>query len=247
MKSSENLFISDIPNTTDWKPLKNHYITSHATSSLIDLFDQDEGGQQEQIGIWLTDNLHPRGVFHSPKIPDGKKLRELTDILFSHEYGSILIESKAISLTTRASLPNRSKLARDVSSHIAKAAKQLRGGIRQLKQNTLVFNDAGIALDIERTKPMHGIILIPDLDLVENRALYGTRFITDFMSATGSFIHILDTSELLRIVQAAEMIAARGKTTTPMMAFDYYLVERARKSAEAETLCIEVLLRFADN
>lgn len=31
-----------------------------------------------------------------------------------------------------------------------------------------------------------------------------------------------------------------------MMAFDYYLMERAKKAAAAGTLCIHVLLRFAD-
>ena len=60
------------------------------------------------------------------------------------------------------------------------------------------------------------------------------------------FAHLLDISELLRVVQAAEVLAARGETTTPMMAFDYFLIERAQKAANAGTLCIEVLLRFVD-
>lgn len=66
------------------------------------------------------------------------------------------------------------------------------------------------------------------------------------MADTGGFAHLLDISELLRVVQAAEMLAARGTTTTPMMAFDYWLIERAKKAAKAETLCIEVLLCFDD-
>jgi len=93
---------------------------------------------------------------------------------------------------------------------------------------------------------MHGIVLIPDLDLVENRDAYGLPFIQEFMRSTGGFLHLLDISELLRVVQAAEMIAARGTKTTPMMAFDFYLVERVKKTLAAGTLCIEVLLRFAD-
>ena len=93
---------------------------------------------------------------------------------------------------------------------------------------------------------MHGIVLIPDLDLIEDREAYGLPFIKEFMKATGGFLHLLDIAELLRIVQAAEMIVARGTKTTPMMAFDYYLIERAKKTLMAGTLCIEVLLRFAD-
>ena len=42
------------------------------------------------------------------------------------------------------------------------------------------------------------------------------------------------------------MCANAATTTTPMMAFDYYLMERVKKTIAAGTLCIEVLLRFAD-
>ncbi|MBI3444892.1 MAG: hypothetical protein HY055_05940 [Magnetospirillum sp.] len=108
-------------------------------------------------------------------------------------------------------------------------------------------NPKGDTLLVEREKPAHAIVLIPDLELVEDHATYGIAFMRDFMGATGGFAHLLDISELLRVVQAAEMIAARGKTTTPMMACDYYLMQRAEKAADAGTLCIEVLLRFADD
>ncbi len=56
--SDANLIAIDLPNTTAWKPVLNRFITSHATSSPIDIFSSDEGGQQEQLAIWLTDGLH---------------------------------------------------------------------------------------------------------------------------------------------------------------------------------------------
>ena len=244
--SSASLIVADIPRTTAWNPVFNHFITSHATSSLIDLFNKDEGNQQEQIGIWLTDNLHHLGVHHSPQVPKGKGFRELTDILLSHQFGSVLIESKVLTILARNSLPGRTKLAHGMPAHITKAVNQLRGGIRKLKDGTPVTSKAGVLLDVERTQPMHGIVLIPDLDLIQDREAYGLTFIKKFMETTNSFLHLLDIAELLRIVQAAEMIAARGTKTTPMMAFDYYLVERAKKTLAAGTLCIEVLLRFAN-
>jgi hypothetical protein len=108
------------------------------------------------------------------------------------------------------------------------------------------MSKAGVPLSIERTQPAHGIVLIPELELVEDRDAYGLVFIREFMRTTGGFLHLLDIAELLRIVQAAEMIAERGTKTTPMMAFDYYLMERVKKSVEAGSLCIEVLLRFGD-
>jgi len=108
------------------------------------------------------------------------------------------------------------------------------------------MSNTGELLAVERDKPAHGIVLIPDLDLIKDPASLGFTVIKEFMEETGGFLHLLDISELLRIVQAAEMIARRSADMSPMMAFDYYLMERAKKSVSAGTLCIEVLLRFAD-
>jgi hypothetical protein len=243
---NDEWLVLEIGGKSDWNPVHSHFITAGASSSLIDLFDNDEGNQQEQLGVWLTDNIQPLGVHHSPQIPKGSGTRELTDILFSHEFGAVLIESKTLSVLTRKQLPDRAKLKRDIATHIDKAFNQLRGAIRKLKANVPVTSSTGDTLNVERTHPAHAIVLIPDLDLVDDRAAYGVRFMRDFMRATGGFAHLLDISELLRVVQAAEMIAARGTTTTPMLAFDYYLMQRAKKALDAGTLCIEMLLRFVD-
>lgn len=245
--SDDEWLVLEVGGRSDWKAVHNHFITAGASSSLIDLFDGDEGNQQEQLGVWLTDNLQPSGVYHSPQIPKGTGTRELTDILLSYELGAVLIESKTLSILARERLPDRAKLKRDISAHIGKAFAQLRGAIRALKSGAPVTSPKSDMLAVEREKPAHAIVLVPDLELVEDHAAYGIKFIRDFMEATGGFPHLLDISELLRVVQAAEMIAARGTTTTPMMAFDYYLVERAKKAANAGTLCIEVLLRFAED
>jgi hypothetical protein len=246
MLEKDGFIVAEIPNTTAWNPIFNHFVTSHATGSLIDLFHSDEGNQQEQLAVWLTDNLHPHGVQHSPQIPKGKNFRELTDILLSYQYGSFLIESKSLSIFSRDRLPNRTKLARDITGHIKKALNQLHGGIRRLKNGTKIVSKDGLELNVERTQPVHGIILIPDLDLIDDHNAYGHELIKDFMENTGGFLHLLDIAELLRIVQAVEMISAHGTNTTHMMAFDFYLMERAKKAYEVGTLCIEVLLRFAD-
>jgi hypothetical protein len=244
---TKDLIVAEVPNPVAWNPVFNHYITNQATSSLIDLFCKDEGSHQEQLGLWLTDNLHPLGAHHSPQIPKGGGFRELTDILISYEFGSVLVESKALTILSRDRLPNRKKLAHDVSAHIHKAVSQLRGGMRRLKDGTPITNKAGVQLEIQRTAPMHGIVLIPDLDLIEDREAYGLPFIKEFMKATGGFIHLLDIAELLRVVQAAEMISSRDMIATPMMAFDYYLLERVDRTVEAGTLCVEILLRFTED
>lgn len=247
IEDDDEWLVLEVGGRSDWKAVHNHFITAGAPVSLIDLFDGDEGDQQEQLGVWLTDNLQPSGVHHSPQVPKGNGTRELTDILLSHDFGAVLIESKTLSVLARERLPDRTKLKRDVSAHISKAFDQLRGAIRVLKSGVAVTNRQGGTLSVEREQPAHAIVLIPDLELVDDGEVYGREFMQGFMGATGGFAHLLDVSELLRIVQAAEMIAARGTAITPMMAFDYYLVERAKKAANAGTLCIEVVLRFTDD
>ena len=66
------------------------------------------------------------------------------------------------------------------------------------------------------------------------------------MEATGGFIHLLDLAELLRVVQAAEMISRGSEKVMPLMALDYYLMERAERTRDAGTLCIEALLRMQE-
>jgi hypothetical protein len=240
----DDVVLVELRGISAWTRVKNALIKNDATPSSLDLFDADEGNQQEQIAVWLTDNLHPLGAYHSPQITVGAATRELTDILLSHEYGSILIESKALSILARSSLPCRAKLTKDVSSHIKKAISQLRGGIRKIKGGVPISKRNGDPIEIERSNPAHAIVLVPDLDLVEDRLDYGVELMTEFMEATGGFLHLVDISELLRIVQASEMLAKKGKSTTTMMAFDFYLMERASLAAQNKTLCVEVLLRL---
>lgn len=242
----DELLSAEIVLIEEWHAVFNHFIMSHGSNSPVDLFSLDEGGQQEQLAVWLTDSLHPRGVHHSPQIPKGNGTRELTDILLSHEYGALLIESKALTVFNRDTLPNRTKLAKDVSQHVEKAVRQLRGSIRRLKDGAPVSTRAGSSIDVERSKPAHAVVLIPEFDLIENQENYGPAFIAGFMEATGGFIHLLDLAELLRVVQAAEMISRGSKKITPLMALDNYLIERAKLTLDAGTLCIEVLLRMQE-
>ena len=238
------LIATDLLNTIDWTSIHSHFVTSHLTASPIDIFERDEGSQQEQLAVWLTDGLQPLGVHLSPQIPKGKGSRELTDILLSHQYGSILLESKTLAVFKRDSLPGRTKLGRDVSGHIKKAIRQIKGGICRLRNGCPVTSTSGLEIDVERTQPAHAIVMIPDLDLIEDREAYGLSMIRDFGKATDGFIHIVDISELLRIVRAAERSSTNSENVTPMMAFDYYLIQRAKEACEAGTLCIEVLHRF---
>jgi hypothetical protein len=228
-----------------WKETFNHYITNHAVDSCIHLFNSDEGNQQEQLALWLTDNLQPIGAIHSPQIAKGKRQRELTDLLLTHDVGTVLIESKTLTIFNRPRLPSRNELSRDVTKHIDKAIRQLRGAARKVVEGVTITNVKGEQLRVTRDLPLHLIVLIPEFDLIDDPTRYCTEFIVDFMKATKSFIHLVDISELMRIVQAAEMISESSETVTRMMAFDFYLTERMKKTISAGRLDINVLFRRA--
>jgi len=243
-KIEDDMVVIDLPGTTDWHPVRNSLITNTAGASELDIFDPNEGRQQEKIIAWLTDNLLPTVSLDEPYVIIGGLQKELTDALLSYEFGTFLFESKTLAILNRPTLADRPALARAVIKHIKKAVKQLKGAVRQIKDGADIFDSSGVVRGIERTQPIHASILIPDLHLLEGD--FGFELMFDFMKATGGYLHIVDPSELLRIVQAAGMIAKRGKTTTPMMAFDSRFITRAEYAAKDGRLNVEIITRFED-
>lgn len=243
LPADEGIFVDMLPPAT-WSPVKNHFITNNAASGLVSLFDGDEGGQQEALAHWLLDELSPEGAIRSPQVDERGKVRELTDILLTHRYGNVLFESKALSLLARATLPPRDRLAKQIVGHIDKAARQLAGAARNIAAGLCIMDRNGNIIKVDRIQPPHLVILIPELSLIAGREEVGIPFFRTVMQNTRGFLHILDPVELLRIVQAASMIAARGRTTTPMMAFDNWLMRRAEHLVETGHPYFHVLLRF---
>lgn len=240
------LVVVDVPLVTSWRMVKNTLITNQASASHLDLFDLDEGRQQEKLVTWLTDNLKPSVSIDQPQVQKGKKLRELTDALLSYPLGTFIFESKALALLTRPELPDRVTLTKNILGHINKAASQLKGAIRQLKAGAEITDGAGKVWPVDRRHPIHGIILIPNLRLLPKK--FGAEIMLDFMEATGGYIHILDPSELLRIVQTSEEFVRRSESQaiTPMMAFDSRLIARAEHCIEDGSLNVEIITHFVD-
>lgn len=234
----------DLPAGSRWTAVRNTLITNRAGVSEVDLFDLEEGRQQEKLVIWLTNNLHPTVVIDQPQIMKGGRLRELTDILLSYLGGAFIFESKVLALLDRPVLPDRTKLSKNVLANIEKAIKQLMGAIRQIKAGTKIYDGDGGEHEVERTQPIHAIVLIPDLTLLPSK--FGLEMMLEFMQATRGYLHLLDPSELLRIVQVADELVRRSEsqTITPMMAFDSRLIERAKTCAEAKSLNVQIITHF---
>lgn len=234
----------DLPPIVNWNPVRNSLITNQASVSEIDLFDLDEGRQQEKFVIWLANNLHPTVLIDQPQITKNGQFRELTDILLSYPHGTFIFESKALALLNRPELPDRERLRKNMIANIAKAFKQLKGAARQIRDGAIIHDLECRKHEVERTQPIHAIILVPDLSLLPNE--FGFEMMVEFAKATGGYLHLLDPSELLRIVQVAEELVRRSEsqTITPMMAFDSRFIERAKTSFEARSLKVKIITRF---
>lgn len=240
---SEGILVDLLP-PSEWAQVNSHFITSSAATGFVSLFDNNEGAQQEALAHWLLGELALDGIFRSPQVDERGKRRELTDMLLTHRYGNILFESKALSLLSRPDLPPRARLAQQTIGHVRKAARQLAGAARNIAVGSCIMDRDGNVVRVDRDQPPHLVILIPDLTLLAESDEVGIPFYRSFMKDTKGFLHILDPCELLRIVQAGLMIAARGQETTPMMGVDCWLVRRAEQFVKCGHPTFHVLLRF---
>lgn len=227
----------------EWHEINLNYITNGLGLSGLSVFNTDEGGQQEEIAVWMTDALHPKGCIKSPQL-QLKKPREWTDVLLTYEGGVFLVESKSLSVLTRETIPSRAKLSSGLLKHLAKATDQLAGCIRNLKAGVPVHDQLGQPIEMNREAPAHAIVLVPDLTLLVDAEDFGAPFVAAWMEKTGAYLHFLDPAELLRVVQVAEMISRDSDQVTKMMGFDWYLRERSKRALQAPTPCFHMLFRM---
>lgn len=240
--SSDLVFLRDVE-VTEWHAIRNSYITNRVGVSELSIFELDEGSQQEALALWLTDGLHPQGATTSPSIILGGKPREFTDVLLTYDFGSFLIESKTLNIFGRAGLPSRPKLTLNVEAHVRKATGQLAGALRAARSGRPITK-GGKEVNVELGVPPHVIVLVPDLTLLHRSEEFGGSFIEAYSKKHSAFLHILDTTELLRMVQAAQMLSEAGETTTQMMAFDAHLIKRFEYGLQSTTPDFDFLLKL---
>ena len=62
-----------------WTEIRSTYVTNRMKGSDVSAFEEDEGGQQEEAGLWLIDALDIDGAWKNPIVHHDKKSRELSD------------------------------------------------------------------------------------------------------------------------------------------------------------------------
>ena len=225
-----------------WKQIRTDFILNGVGKATLNLLSDNEGSHQEQLAHALLGDLSPRGAYVNTQLHEPSGWKEFTDVVLTHEFGTVLLESKSLTVLEQR-LPDRNKLRKTIKKASIKGLSQLTGAARSLRTNVPVFDPNGNPIQLERTQPPHAILLVPDLDLMAEDEVWFPR-IKDFMRATGGFLHIMDTIQLFRMMQAARMISEASNKTSPMMAFDYYLIERTKAVIARRTINVDMILNI---
>jgi hypothetical protein len=232
----------------DWRRIQSHYITNSIRPSLLSLIEENEGDQQEELAVWFTDVLQPQGAVKQPQIPEGSKTRELCDVLLTYGGGSFLIESKALTVMERGTLPDRAKLKKNTLKSVKKALSQLSGACRSLRRKLPVTTLEGRAVEVAYGIAEHCIVLVPDLSLLDAQDGLGTTRILEFYKEEGAYLHVMDPVALLRSVQHALILAEKSESgLPPIMTFDYALIKRWEASQKFETPDFAFLIRSSSD
>ena len=233
--SLSQLFEAPILGECVWHEVNNYYLTNNGRPSQLAVISEDEGAQQEEIGVWFLDTLSISGAVKNPQVVESGKLRELSDVLVNYSNGCFLLESKSLAVFARPKSPDRAKLEKGVKKHLDKAISQLQGACRNIRKGNKVIDSDGHELDLNRKQPIHCMVLIPDLGLLAGIGRFWEKVIRPFGVTTGDILHVLDPNELRRCVGHAQYLSKKAKKVSPMMAFDFILMERFKASSGIDT------------
>jgi hypothetical protein len=194
----------------------------------ITINHQNEGEMFERA-IWGSlESVFPFTIHKGAQVKIGDKLREFTDVLAYHEYGSFLIEAKDLSVLQAGYERDQNRRTKGIQKQIKKAIDQLEGACKALARGDRIFAVTGEELDVVRDKPAHCIVLITELMHFGDWEEIETNLIRAMLS-TGAFFHLLDLSEFI--------VMLKGSSGNALL-LDYNLMERCKSFAKNRSVHI---------
>ena len=179
-KTRDDIFEVKSIHLEAWAELRSTYITNRMKRSDVSVLEENEGGQQEEIALWLIDALNMEGAAKNPIVYQQTRSRELADLLLCHRYGTVVFESKSLAVVAHDRLPTRRHMSRALYKHIAKAERQLRGAIRSIRRNYRIEDETGREIKVESDARIHAIVLVPDLALLSEASQFGGKYLEHF-------------------------------------------------------------------
>lgn len=189
----------------------------------VDLTDTNEGGELERLTYQMFESLFPHGAFINPRVGEGKKRRELCDVLAVSRFreveneGIFVVQNKVASAFPEGLNRRTSRRAKSIQNNILDAVGQLSGAIKTLKAGEPVYRvEDGTCVDTDPSPHMpegieplrlaeranqigQGIVVISDMhEGVEWDEVF--RALAKVWMETGYYCQVLDLQELGRLV-----------------------------------------------
>ena len=195
-------------------------------SQTVAIDDQNEGAVLERAAWASLESVFPLTLHMSPQIKVGEKVRELTDVMASHEYGSFLIEAKDLSIFQSGFLREQERRTKGAQKQTQKAITQLVGASKAAKRGDPITDRDGRPLSMNLEQPFHCIVLLTEL-MHDGDWTNIEEQLRQAMIETGDFFHILDLQELITLLKFSK--------GDPKL-FDYNLMERCKHFAQSRTV-----------
>ncbi len=211
----------------EWRVVQNHFVGVRGYHSIA-IDDKDEGAIFERA-VWASlESVFPLTLHKNPKVKNGIKERELTDVFSFYNYGSFLIEAKDLSVLNAGYNRSQERRTAGVQKQVKKAISQLIGASRAFARGDVIFEANGMEFAVNRTQPPHCIILITELmNWGDWREIADQLY--EAMIQTGAFFHLLDLRELITLLKGSS-----GNVEL----LDYNLIQRCRLCAEKRSVFI---------
>lgn len=146
-----------------WRCNKITFISMRGYHDLA--IDNINEGEMFERAIWASlESVFPLTLHKSPQVHIGNKLREFTDVLSYHLFGTFLIEAKDLSILTAGFERDQERRTKSVQKQTMKAIGQLVGACKAMNRGEkIVTADGNEEIPLVRDKPPHCIVLITEL------------------------------------------------------------------------------------
>ena len=185
---------------------------SESGKRIFRIDDSDEGLGFEQATLLPLEAVFRNNVFRSPMVRKGSIFRELTDFLMFSDTQVCLVEAKALAVLNSKKTNVTSKRVSAIDKDIKKAFRQLKGALRVLRSDGIIFDELGNTIDFTQDSStiFHVIILLSEINPFLDRAELARELVSHSDVVNRIFFHILDLEELVQLVaniQTPEMFS----------------------------------------
>jgi len=217
---------------SEFKIMQNYFLGSREHFKL-EINNIDDGELLERI-VWAAlEPVFSSTLYKNPQIKAGKIFRELTDIFAFYEFGTFMIESKSLSVTSLEKERNMERKVNTIQKHVKKAINQIVGATKAFKRGDIISDSKGCIIMVDRSVVLHCLVLLSDLYPIGDWTMIESLMLSTIKEQR-IFLNVMDVRELLKHLKSS-----RGDPRV----FDYNLIDRTRTFVQTGNIHIESRLK----